>query len=99
MGYDALHANRMTKITNFAPSGPIGLKIGQRCGFLPEITYTKFQLSDNLINKGPWTIIGMVETIVVVLMVHRLVVLLFVVSVGLLALVVEFSEVMLTSPP
>ena len=41
----------------------------------------------------------MVETIVVVLMVHRLVVLLFVVSVGLLALVVEFCEVMLTSPP
>ena len=38
-------ANKMTKITNFACSGPIGLKIGQRCGFLPEITHTKFQLS------------------------------------------------------
>ena len=40
-----LCANKMTKITNFASSGPIGLKIGQRCGYPPEITHTKFQLS------------------------------------------------------
>ena len=26
-------------------SGPIGLKTGQRCGYLEEITHTKFQLS------------------------------------------------------
>ena len=25
-------ANKITKITNFASSGPNGLKIGQRCG-------------------------------------------------------------------
>ena len=33
----------MTKITNLACSGPIGLK-SQRWGFLPEITHTKSQL-------------------------------------------------------
>ena len=35
-------AKQMTKITNFASNGQIGLKIGQRCGFLPEITHRKF---------------------------------------------------------
>ena len=38
-------AHKMTKITNFSFSGPIGMKIGQRCGFLPEIKHTQFQLS------------------------------------------------------
>ena len=32
-------ANKMTKLINYASSGPIGLKIGQRCGFLQEITH------------------------------------------------------------
>ena len=35
-------ANKMTKTTNFASSGPIGLKIGQRCWFHREITHTRF---------------------------------------------------------
>ena len=38
-------ANKMTKIINFDPIGPIRLKIGQRCGFPPEITHNKFQLN------------------------------------------------------
>ena len=41
----------------------------------------------------------MVVNFVVVVVVHVLVVVLFVVFVGLLALVVDFSEVILTSPP
>ena len=45
MGYDNTEKKIIAKITNFASSGPIGLKIGQRCGFLPEITHNKFQLS------------------------------------------------------
>ena len=44
-------ANKITKITNFACSGPIGSKIGQRCGFLPEITNTKFELWVWMVNK------------------------------------------------
>ena len=44
MGYDRLQI-KWQKNTNFASSGPIWLKIGQRCGFPPEITHTKFQLS------------------------------------------------------
>ena len=35
----------MTTITNFASSGPIGLRICSSCGFLPEIAYTTFQMS------------------------------------------------------
>ena len=38
-------ANKMSKITNSASSGPNELKIGQRCGFPAEITHKKFQLS------------------------------------------------------
>ena len=30
----------MTKNANFASTGPIRPKIGQRCGFPPEITHT-----------------------------------------------------------
>ena len=37
--------NSANKIANFASSGPIGLKIGQRCGFLLEIAHTKSHLS------------------------------------------------------
>ena len=38
-------ANKMTKLINYASSGPIGLKIGQRCRFLQEIAHKKCQLS------------------------------------------------------
>ena len=31
---------KMTRYTNFAYTGPIRLKIGQRCGFSPEIIHT-----------------------------------------------------------
>ena len=46
--WEALWANKMTKITNFASSGPIVLKISQRCRFLPEITHKKCPLSSSL---------------------------------------------------
>ena len=44
-------ANKMTKITNFDSSCPIGLKIGQRWGFLPEITHTNFSSLAWMVNK------------------------------------------------
>ena len=44
MGHDTLQI-KLLKITNFASSDPIGLKIGQRCGFFLEITHKKRQLS------------------------------------------------------
>ena len=36
---------KITTNTNFVSTGPIRLKSGQRCGFPPEITHTKFQLN------------------------------------------------------
>ena len=46
---------KMTKITYFASSGLILLKIRQRCGFLPEIRQTKIQLS----TLNGWKVINM----------------------------------------
>ena len=39
------YTNKVTKITNFASSGPVGLKIVQMRRYLPEIIHTQFQLS------------------------------------------------------
>ena len=38
-------ANKVSKMTNSSSSGPIWLKIRQRCWFPAEITHTKCQLS------------------------------------------------------
>ena len=43
-GHEVGGGGTMGDDNNFASTGPIRLKISQRCGFYPEITHNKFQL-------------------------------------------------------